>query len=217
VSALLGLFLGAPLVAHELEAGTSLFGWTQSVTRKRWFAVKTGWILLAAVYAGAVTALVTWWSVGLGIAAGVVFRRTLPAVAVTVGGFVAVRLLVVYLLRPHYMTPITTTFGLTSPFAPTGSAWVISSGVVGVGAYTGNGPGITIGQENIPIPAGCQGLIGRGPGKILSCIASHGYRQFVTYQPASRFWTFQFIETGIFVALAAVLIGLAAFLLLRDA
>jgi ABC-type transport system involved in multi-copper enzyme maturation permease subunit len=112
VSALLGLFLGAPLVAHELEAGTSLFGWTQSVTRKHWFAVKTGWILLAAaVYAGAVTALVTWWSVGLGIAAGVVLRRTLPAVAVMLGGFVAVRLLVVYLFRPHYMAPITTTFG----------------------------------------------------------------------------------------------------------
>ena len=49
----------------------------------------------------------------------------------------------------------------------------------------------------------------------MSCIASHGYRQFVTYQPASRFWTFQFIETGIFVALAAGLIAVTFFLVRR--
>ena len=40
VPALLGLFWGAPLVARELETGTSQFAWMQSVTRRRWLAVK---------------------------------------------------------------------------------------------------------------------------------------------------------------------------------
>jgi hypothetical protein len=47
----------------ELEIGTSQFVWMQSITRSRWLTVKVGWALLAtAVWGGAVSALVTWWS-----------------------------------------------------------------------------------------------------------------------------------------------------------
>jgi len=35
-----------------------------------------------------------------------------------------------------------------------------------------------------------------------------GYRQQVTYQPSSRFWAFQWYETGIYTALT---LGLAGF------
>ena len=60
--ALVGLFWGAPMVAAEAEAGTTQFAWMQSVTRKRWLAVKIGWMLLAAaVWGGVISALVTWW------------------------------------------------------------------------------------------------------------------------------------------------------------
>ena len=63
VPVVLGMLWGAPLVASELEARTSDFAWTQSVTRTRWLAVKAGWLLLAAVACGgAVSALTTWWS-----------------------------------------------------------------------------------------------------------------------------------------------------------
>jgi len=37
----------------------------------------------------------------------------------------------------------------------------------------------------------------------------------VTYQPASSFWTFQFIEAGLYVALTAVALGAAVWLLRR--
>ena len=43
---------------------------------------------------------------------------------------------------------------------------------------------------------------------VLSCMQAHGYRQFVTYQPANRYWEFQDIETVIFVAIAAALLAL---------
>src|SRR6185369_15513722 len=45
---LAGLFWGAPLVAAELETGTSQFAWMQSITRRRWLAIKAGWMLVAA-------------------------------------------------------------------------------------------------------------------------------------------------------------------------
>ena len=37
-----GVFWGAPMIARELEAGTSRLVWTQSVTRTRWLATKLG-------------------------------------------------------------------------------------------------------------------------------------------------------------------------------
>ena len=63
VPAVLGILAGAPLLAHEFETGTNQYAWTQSVTRRRWLAVKAGWLLLAAAaIGGIVSALVTWWS-----------------------------------------------------------------------------------------------------------------------------------------------------------
>jgi hypothetical protein len=57
-----GLFFGAPLIARELETGTYRLAWTQSVTLRRWLAVKLGLVGLAAVLvAGLVTGMVDWW------------------------------------------------------------------------------------------------------------------------------------------------------------
>jgi hypothetical protein len=228
-----GLFWGAPMVAHELETGTNQFAWTQSITRRRWLAVKAGWLLLAAaVLAGAVSALVTWWmgpdhalyanafeankfdvtdvvpvgyaifAMALGICAGALLRRTLPALAVTLAGFVALRALIAQWLRPHYMPPVTIYYKLMGLYAPKGSYLGVSQGIVGpdgkppvgLGSYVFNGA---------PIPTVCAKAV-QNPAP---CMAAHGYRAYLTYQPASRFWTFQSIETGIFVVLAAALLG----------
>jgi ABC-type transport system involved in multi-copper enzyme maturation permease subunit len=153
VPCLLGVFWGRPLVARELETGTSQFAWMQSITRSRWLTVKAGWVLLAAAaWGGAVSALVTWWSspvnalnhqnfqpgqldiqgivpvgyalfaVALGIAAGTLLRRTLPALAVTIGVFTFLRLVIGQDLRSHYLTALTKTFSFLHPPAlPKGS------------------------------------------------------------------------------------------------
>ena len=34
-----------------------------------------------------------------------------------------------------------------------------------------------------------------------------GWKRVISYQPAGRFWTFQLIEAGIFVALAAAVVA----------
>ena len=247
---LVGLFFGAPLVAAEAEAGTTHFAWMQSVTRKRWLAVKVGWMLLAAaIWGGVISALVTWWegpnnalqlnafdpgrfdiigvvpvayslfALALGIAAGALLRRTLPAIAVTLAGFIVVRAVVALWLRPHYLSAVTVFYKVTSGFTPPGSYWSIASGILGPNgqAIDQNSNGSVL--DGIPaayLPARCAAQ-GRGPfTPPASCtqVLAH-FRGFLTYQPADRYWTFQGIETGIFLVLAAALIAVTAVTLLR--
>jgi hypothetical protein len=250
--ALVGLFVGAPLVAAEAEAGTTQFAWMQSITRRRWLTVKIGWMLLAAaVWGGAISALVTWWegpnnalqldmfnpgrfdimgivpvayslfAVALGIAAGTLLRRTLPAIAVTLAGFISVRALITLLLRPHYMSAVTAFYKVTSGFTPTGSFWQLAQGVVGPNGLpiNLNTNGIGNPVDGVPanyLPASCTQVSRGAFTPPPSCVqaVSH-FRGFLTYQPADRYWTFQGIETGIFVVLAAALIAVAAVTLLR--
>jgi hypothetical protein len=47
---------------------------------------------------------------------------------------------------------------------------------------------------------------GAGPSG-LDCLASHGIRIGATYQPASRYWAFQWTETAIYLAVALALAG----------
>jgi ABC-2 family transporter len=64
--ALLGAFLGAPLVARELETGSYRLAWSQSVPRGRWLASKlTLTVGAAALAVGATSLAVTWWSAPL--------------------------------------------------------------------------------------------------------------------------------------------------------
>jgi hypothetical protein len=250
VPALLGLFWGAPLVAAELETGTIRFAWMQSVTRRRWLALKAGWLLLAAaVWGGAVSALVTWWSgpdnalqldafkpgrfdimgivpagyslfaMALGIAAGALLRRTLPAMAVTLAGFIAVRMVITELVRQHYMNAVTTTHSLAASYTPPGSYWQLAQNIIGPDGQAistdGNGPLIG-GVPLSALPASRQALIGKGGLRaVKSCVRAGNFRQFITYQPASRYWAFQGIETGISVLLAAALIAVTAIVVLR--
>jgi hypothetical protein len=49
---LLGVLVGAPLVAREVEQRTHLLAWTQSVSRRRWYATKSGTLALCLAVAG---------------------------------------------------------------------------------------------------------------------------------------------------------------------
>jgi hypothetical protein len=60
------------------------------------------------------------------------------------------------------------------------------------------------------------GFVPQATGRIGDLVLSIN-GNVVTYQPADRFWTFQFIEAGIFVALTAAALGATIWLLHRRA
>ena len=86
-----------------------------------------------------------------------------------------------------------------------------------ISALTGpNGAGkTTLLRLLTGLPSACRALFSHGTGQVISCLSARGYHGYVTYQPGSRYWTFQGIETGIFVFLAATLIAVTAIMLLR--
>jgi hypothetical protein len=153
-------------------------------------------------------------NLALGICAGALLRRTLPALAVTLAGFAGLRELCALWLRQHYMTPVTAYYTLTAPFTPAGSYLSVSQGMTGANGKLPAGALSDYYINGLQVLAGGQACV-TGTHINLSCLTAHGYRGYLAYQPASRFWPFQGIETGIFVALAAVLLAVTFWVLKR--
>ncbi len=163
----------------------------------------------------------------LGVTAGLLIRRTLPAMAVTLAIYTAVIIAFPAWVRPHLIPPAQATSTLSpasianmpgvgafhghlslapGPAAAPPGAWVISSSQLTTPdgrAYSSepagpcSPPPATAGP---PVP----------PATDQACTAyieSLHLRQTVTYQPASRYWAFQWIETAIYLALALALAG----------
>jgi hypothetical protein len=281
VPAVIGLFWGAPLIARELETGTSALAWNQSVTRTRWLAVKlTAGALAAMAVTEALSLMQTWWeapvsqavadgaAVGLaqsrftqlnfathgitplgyaafafalGVTAGALIRRTVPAMAVTLAIFAALQVAMPLWVRPnlappdHTVIPVTSLGAALASPGPGGTSYtLLATGLPGQpGAWLlSSGPVNAAGQPTNTTPAACILLanasagtaagtttgagtqVGRSaqgqpgtPVDFLDCLAGHGIREAISYQPASRYWRFQLTETAIYLALALALTG----------
>ena len=156
----------------------------------------------------------------LGVTAGMIIRRTLPAMAVTLVIFAAVQFAVPLWVRPQLIPPVTTTSALnvgsvvewgatnagqgndgdlfiqTQPDVP--GAWLLTNEVI-------TPAGRSVSTE--PGTPACGG----GASTLQSChayLATLHLRQELSYQPASRYWALQWLETGMYLAGALLLSGL---------
>jgi hypothetical protein len=118
--------------------------------------------------------------------------------------FVVARLSVRTILRPRFLDPLHETAPGLTP-AARGRDWILHDSLV-----DSVGRAITTGREEVAIQHAQQAVI--NPEDYL---VSLGWRRAVTYQPSDRFWTFQALEAGLFVALAAVCIVAAVWIVRR--
>ncbi|MGH7686680.1 MAG: transporter [Candidatus Dormibacteria bacterium] len=229
---LIGVFIGGPLLGREIERGTHRLAWTQSVTRTRWIGMKLAVVVGVALAVGAALAgMLAWWrqpfdlidspfsgggfdvealmpgvyvlfALSLGAAAGAVTRKVLPAMAVTIPAFLAVRLPIEFWLRPHYMSPITAIVNSSGGGAPPG-AWVLDNGLIDAA-----GTRIYASQATQLCGNPATGAL---PKSADACLQAHGILERVVYQPLDRFWPFQFIEAGIYVAVSVALLTLTVY------
>jgi hypothetical protein len=151
----------------------------------------------------------------LGVTAGALIRRTIPAMAATLAGFVAVQIVMTDFIRQHLAAPAhaivalgtanidgisqgvnnSMTVHATPSFSQVG-AWVLSSQIIGKTGQAFQG-------------AFTQACLG---SNFQNCTASIGklhLRQTIAYLPASRFWTLQWREATIFMILTVLLAGMS--------
>ena len=140
VPALIGAFVGGPVLARELETGTYRYAWTQGFGRWRWALGKL--VVLAVAVAAAAEAfslLFSWynqpfvaagytipfsarvfdllgvsfaaWTLAafaIGALAGMLIRRVVPTIAVTLAVYAGLAFATAVYLRQHYLTPLLT-------------------------------------------------------------------------------------------------------------
>jgi ABC-type transport system involved in multi-copper enzyme maturation permease subunit len=237
VPALIGAFLGAPVLAREMETGTFRYAWTQGFGRWRWTLGKLVPLAIAvAAAAGAFSVLFSWynqpffaagyaipfdtrlfglrvvafaaWTLAafaIGVLAGMLIRRVVPAIAATLAAYAGLAFAAALWLREHYMTPLTT----GSPSLP-GSAWIISQW------YTKGGK-FAFPDRGTQILNALSQLCPSSNGPPAQCLSQHGYTEWTSYQPGSRFWPFQWIEGGWLLALSVLLIAATIWLVRRRA
>ena len=208
---LIGAVVGASVLGREMEMGTWRLAWSQTVPRTRWLVIQLAVVAGGLIVLGAaMTLVITWYrapmdrltghfvhnaydyeglvftayilfAFGLAVLAGQLLRRSIPAMLVALVPWVAVRLVIEFVLRPHFMAPL--------PYSYTCSQNCGGNAIVDVPPVTGHLGDLLV-------------RTGGGPP---------------TYQPASRFWEFQSIEAGIFIALTLAVLGTAVWLLHRRA
>ena len=129
-------------------------------------------------------------------------RRVVPAIVATLAAYAGLALAAGIFLRQHYLTPL-----VTSNLNVPASAWIMSQWGTKGGkfAFTGRPP-LNLLPPNCPPPTPL-GQPKPSPATIGQCLVQHGYTQWTSYQPASRFWTFQWIEGGWLLALSVLLIA----------
>jgi hypothetical protein len=248
VPVLIGAFVGAPVLARELETGTFRYAWTLGFGRDRWTLAKLVPLGVAvAAAAGLFSLLLSWyyqpyfaagspapqtpffpglfdlrgvafaaWTLAafaIGALAGMLIRRVVPAIAATLAAYAGLAFAAGGFLRPHYLTPLLT----SNPNVPA-SAWIFSQWWTrgGTFAFAGFPPDSVLNRFCSSLPSG-PGQFKPSSQTFAQCLAQHGYTQWTSYQPASRFWPFQWIESGWLLALSLLLIAVTVWLVRRRA
>jgi ABC-type transport system involved in multi-copper enzyme maturation permease subunit len=150
----------------------------------------------------------------LGTSLGLLIRRTVPAMAVTLAVFAGLQILVPSVIRPHLVSPDTitlpinaATIGESNGIGELGGssavtviglklpdAWVVSSSDV-----------LTANDQTVSPNDVAQCMQHDTSQNIANCYAAKNLHMQVSYQPDSRYWTFQWYETASFAALSVLL------------
>lgn len=195
---------------------------------------------------GLVPVAYTVFALVLGVVVGLLVRRSVPAMAITLVGVVAVQILVPNLIREHLAKPMTVTTAITQKNL---EGMLISGPPPDQGSPDRIDRNTVESVDSIRVDATKAGdwelanqtltksgrVASKLPGWVADCggppgdrrladgrtacfdrLASEGYHQKVTYQPASAFWKLQWRESGLLLAGALLLTGFAFWRIRRD-
>jgi hypothetical protein len=156
------------------------------------------------------------FALALGVTAGILIRRTIPAIAATLAAAAAVAIAWPLWIRPHLIAPVHALVTLTpADIAAANMAAGPGGTVIVMPPASAVSPGTwlisaqTLDRAGHPFNAAtvqaCQANSQTACAAVLDRLH---LRDLIAYQPAGRFWPLQGYETAIFLALAAILAGI---------
>ncbi len=201
--ALAKLVLLAVAVAAAAGAFSVLFSWYNQPFSAAGYAIPFS----TRVFDLGEVAFAAWTlaAFAIGVLAGMLIRRVVPAIAATLAVYAGLALATALWLRQHYMTPL-----LTSKVNLPGSAWIVSQWYTKGGkfAFPARGSQIASAVQHFCLSSNLS------PAQ---CLSQHGYTMWSSYQPGSRYWAFQWIEGGWLLVLSVLLIAATVWLVRRRA
>jgi len=156
----------------------------------------------------------------LGITVGLFVRRTVPAMAVTLALIGLIQFVVPIVTRPHLRAPVKETVTYTTAVSTDRGGFINigpNSAPLRIDGYTIPGALMLTKQSFLYDSSGNkvtsaqvkECLNGQEPIQTQECIAKKNLHFETAYQPAKRYWTFQWTEFGGFLALTVALSALA--------
>jgi len=148
----------------------------------------------------------------LGVVTGMVIRRTVPAMAITLAVYAGFALAMALGIRSHLLPATHTQQPLNT--ANINGMGISQDGTMRVeasfdvpGAWVTHNTTITATGQDFTGPANTQ-VCGRdgAPKDCIGWLGSLGLKQDIVYQPAGHFWPLQWVESGVFLALTALLV-----------
>jgi hypothetical protein len=153
----------------------------------------------------------------LGAVVGMIVRRTLAAMAITLAIFAIVQIAVPHGIRQHFMPPVTSTITLdaTAMERIHGISIRRDAGAL-INGYTAPGTWSLSGQVKLYNPDGtpytaaaAKPCMAAGSfEETQACTVRQNLHFAYTYHPADRYWPFQWIELSAFLVLTLLLTGL---------
>ena len=242
--ALVGVFLGAPLLARELESGTFRFAWTQGRSRTQWIVVKLSALgLLLTALSLAFSALFTWWYgpfdaisgrmtaygayeiSGLVFAARTLFTFTLGALlgflirrTVTAMAATAIAWVGVTAISLSYLRPAIrqpiTIIGSQPKGQSVARGALMNANVLSHWFEDASGQHVSYDQLVGQAIAANGGTPPTQSG-LNTFLAQNHITQWLSYWPNSWFWHFQTVEALGYTIMALILAGVTALLVRR--
>ena len=224
-----GIFIGAPMVAREIETGTFRFAWTQGRNRVQWITVKMVLVgIVLVVMSLAFSAVFTWWftpwdslmgrmtsgqayeTEGIVFAARTTFALTLGALLGTLirrtlpamAATIAAWLAVVW-PATVYLRPL-----IMKPIVVSASTQIDVSRTWTIDDWYQDRAGHRLKayqMDQLVQQARQDGV--RSRKDLAHWMTQRHYTERISYQPGNRFWHFQTVEASGYVVLTLLLAG----------
>lgn len=228
-----GMFIGAPMFARDFEAGSQRFALTQGTGRTRWVASRLALTAAVCLPLASVLGLLAWWWLApyrgpafwgggpwaggrelatatpvlltgwtlLGLAVGVTFgmllRRTVRAMAASGALLAVLTVLAILHLRPLLLSINPLRVRNSSPLG----TYTVTTYFTGPNGHVLSNAALNQWVARIPAK------VAAANGELTWYAARHVYF-WLAYQPASRYWLFQFAELGVLLVVSALLVVL---------